>query len=295
MSFSRFCLNALLVITCVTSCLAQRQTSVGQLNLTFTTIDVPGALYTNVSGINKAGDLVGSYGQNTSNDSHGFVYSNGVFKFFDYPGQTVTVPTSINDFGRIVGFFVQNPIIGFLFDGNTFTSLQDGTDSATFCEGINNAGVMVGGAGTIYTTTGFELRRGVYLPINFPGEYLYGVANGINNLGQVVGYTISGTYQNGFILTNGKFRNINFPGALETDALGINDKGVVVGWYNPSSQSDYAFILINGRYISFSYPGAVATFATGINTSGQIVGQYTFDYSTYHGFVTNPLNFDKPE
>ena len=40
--------------------------------LTFTTIDVPGAHYTGVWGINSAGDMVGNYGQDINSDSHGF-------------------------------------------------------------------------------------------------------------------------------------------------------------------------------------------------------------------------------
>jgi hypothetical protein len=51
--------------------------------ITFTTIDVPGAGYTIIWGTNSAGETVGNYGQDTSNDSHGFLYSNGVFTYFD--------------------------------------------------------------------------------------------------------------------------------------------------------------------------------------------------------------------
>src|SRR2546430_9370985 len=72
--------------------------------LTFTTIDVPGAGYTGVFGINSAGDMVGNFGQDTNVDSHGFLYSNGTFTYFDYPGQTFTVPGGINDSGLIVGY-----------------------------------------------------------------------------------------------------------------------------------------------------------------------------------------------
>jgi probable HAF family extracellular repeat protein len=51
----------------------------------------------------------------------------------------------------------------------------------------------------------------------------------------------------------------------------------------------YAFASRNGRFISFRFPGALATAAAGINDAGQVVGQYTFDYKTFHGFVTSPI------
>ncbi|MBZ5600515.1 MAG: hypothetical protein LAN83_19605 [Acidobacteriia bacterium] len=80
------------------------------------------------------------------------------------------------------------------------------------------------------------------------------------------------------------------PGAQLTAAWDVNDFGVVVGYYNPISTNQYhGFALRNGKYVSFDYPGALGTFPMGINNSGQIVGTYTFDYVTYHGFVTSPV------
>jgi len=261
------------------------QSNVKTINVTFTTIDVPGAVYTGASAINKAGEIVGSYGQNPSVDAHGFLYSNGVFTYFDYPdGLDWTIPLGINDSGLIVGHADPNPVVGFLYDGTTFTTLQDGNDNATFSTGINNAGVVVGGAGTIYTTKGFEMKNGQYRIINFPGSYTYASASGINNLGVIVGWTDS----LGYLYSHGQFRTISFPGATQTTAWGINDSSIVVGWYF-SGPCNCAFAYKNGKYISFSYPGAALTGAEGINSSGQIVGQYTFDYQTYHGFLTNPI------
>ncbi|HMH01049.1 MAG TPA: hypothetical protein VK555_06530 [Terriglobales bacterium] len=256
--------------------------------LTFTTIDVPGAGYTGVFGINIAGDMVGNYGQSINGDSHGFLCSNGSFTYFDYPGQSVTAPSGINDFGVIVGYASKTPgatqVFGFLYDGITYTVLRAPGNPATFASAINNAGWVVGGAGTVYNTWGFEMRNGRYKPINFPGGNIYARARGINNLGQVVGWADSGTY----LYSGGKFKLINFPGADRTVALGINDNGVIVGWYLTGSVGS-GFAFRNGKYISFNYPGAVFTAGVGVNTSGQIVGQYQLPDNTYHGFVTSPI------
>ena len=232
---------------------------------------------------------MGNYGTDTSIDAHGFLYHDGVFTYFDYPGEPTTVPTGINDYGLIVGAAGKNPVVGFLYDGTTFTTLKDGSSSATYAIGINNSNLVVGGAGTIYATNAFEMRSGHYKQIDFPGLYIYGYASGINNQGLVAGYTIDGSYEHSFLEKNGRFRNIDIPGALVTEALAINDKGATAGWYALVGVClRCGFVSRNGKYLSFQYPGA-DTYASGINDSGVVVGAYTFDYHSWHGFVTNAI------
>jgi uncharacterized membrane protein len=281
------------------------QDAAAPIKITLTTIDVPGATVTSVSGINSAGDMVGSYGQSNSEDSSGFLYSNGAYSYFDYPGQQVTIPGGINDSGLIVGLATQDAserysVVGFLYDGTIFTTLQDGGNSVTNAYGINDAGAVVGSVGSnVDSWGGIEEKNGHYKPIDFPGypqQCSYAFAEGINSRGQVAGYTVCGLYVYGYVLTSGKFLSIQYPAATETAAFGINDGGTVVGWYG-DGQYTYAFASIHGKYISFSYPGALGTFAYGINRSGQIVGGYTFDYQTSYGFVSTPITdkaFDFP-
>ncbi len=283
MTFLRTSVVALCLLVCAS--ILHGQSNVKTISVTFTTIDVPGAVYTGASGINKSGEIVGGYGQDPSNDAHGFLYNNGLFTYFDYPdGQNWTIPLGINDSGLVVGHADQDPVVGFLYDGTTFSTLRDGNDDATFSSGINNTGIVVGGAGTIYTTKGFEMKNGRYRAINFPGSYTYASASGINNFGVVAGWTDT----LGYLYQHGKFQTIAFPGATRTTAWGINDGSIVVGWYY-SASCNCAFAYKAGKYLSFNYPGAVLTAAEGINVSGQIVGQYTLDYVTYHGFVTSPI------
>jgi hypothetical protein len=258
--------------------------------LTFTTIDVPGAGVTGVYGINTDGDMVGYYGTSSNAPhKHGFLYIGGNFTYIDYPGAYATFTYGINDSGLMVGsaeFSGGNVVRGYTYDGISFIPLRDGSNSATFAFGINNAGWVVGGAGTIYTTKGFEMRNGQYQPISFPGENVYALAAGINNLGRVVGWTDDATY----LYSGGNFKAISFPGATRTMALGINDKGVIVGTYGVAGGClGCGFVLKNGKYFSFSYPGAIVTAANGINNSGQMVGQYQLPDYTYHGFVTSPI------
>src|SRR5690349_9969647 len=234
--FSKRRLTLLLLILCVPLAFSQEQGTVPQIKTifpTFTTIDVPGAAYTEPAAINTAGDIVGSFGQNTSSDSTGFLLKSGVFTFFSYPGANVTNAYGINDSDIIVGHAGQFPVVGFVYDGVKFTTLQDGADSATVASGINNAGIVVGGSGTIYTTKGFMMRSGHYRTINFPGNHIYAQAEAINNLGEIAGYADD----SGYIVKNGKFRLIAVAGATQTIASGINDSGLVVGWYNLGSST----------------------------------------------------------
>jgi probable HAF family extracellular repeat protein len=276
-------------LLCLIPCplITQAQSKVKTINVTFTTIDVPGAGYTAVLGINSAGDMVGDYGQDVNTDAHGFEYGNGIFTYFDYPNdQNHTIPLGLNDSGLIVGYAGENPIFGFLYDGTNFTTLQDGQDSATSARGINNSEIVVGGAGTIYGTTGFGMLNGRYRKLKVPGTHVYVYGEGINNYGEIVGVAD----QSGFICQHLICTITNIPGASETQIFGVSDSGTMVGWYFDSQNCPgCAFAMKNGRFVSFSFPGAAFTEAYGINKSGQIVGAYTFDYQAYHGFVTNPI------
>jgi uncharacterized membrane protein len=66
-------------------------------NRTYTTISVPGAIYTYAQGINDIGQIVGWYSNNLGD--YGFVYSDGAYKSLALDADAY----GINDFGQIVG------------------------------------------------------------------------------------------------------------------------------------------------------------------------------------------------
>src|SRR5262249_22268165 len=68
---------------------------------TFTTIDVPGASFTEAHGINDAGQIVGSF----TDGDHGFLKDAATFTTIDAPGAILTGALGINDAGQIVGLF----------------------------------------------------------------------------------------------------------------------------------------------------------------------------------------------
>src|SRR5215469_15744320 len=242
------------VIPLLFSCLLFAQAKTETLSLTFTTIDVPGAVITNVLGINTAGDVVGNYSAGSSAPSHGFLYSGGTFTLFDYPGQYTTIAYGINDAGDLVG----------------------------------------GAGTTLSSTKAFEMTAGRFKNISPPGTYVYIYGAGINDSGKVAGFILNGLYDYGFTYVNGKFQKVLVPGTSQTEASGVNDDGTVVGWFFSCTSvcGDHGFVFLNGKYSSFDYPGAMSTFAASISKSGQIVGSYTLDNQTFHGFVTNPITID---
>jgi hypothetical protein len=286
MAMSRIVACTLVLIFGVSFLFAQSQPET--LNVTFTTVDVPGAGVTGVYGINSAGDMVGYYGTSSDDpNKHGFLYSGGSFTYLDYPGAYSTFAFGINDSALIVGSSETDgglAAVGFTYNGNSYTTIQDGSNSSTVTYAISNTGAIAGGSGTIYTTKGIEVRGSKFKNLSVPGTYVYIFASGINKFGTLVGWAD----EDGFICRGLTCRIVDVPGATQTANRGISDQGIVVGWYF-SSSCTCAFALKNGRYFSFSYPGAAATFADAINSSGQVVGQYTIDYQTFHGFVTDPL------
>src|SRR5438309_4861041 len=74
-------------------------------SFSFTTIDPPGATRTGVSGINRAGQVVGAF-RDADGKWHGFLrIATGAFITIDVPGATGTYAHGINRASQIAGFF----------------------------------------------------------------------------------------------------------------------------------------------------------------------------------------------
>jgi uncharacterized membrane protein len=70
----------------------------------YTTLDVPDALYTYANGINACGQIVGTY-YDAAKRIHGFLLDQGNYSTLDMPGSTWTQAHAINDAGQIVGSY----------------------------------------------------------------------------------------------------------------------------------------------------------------------------------------------
>jgi uncharacterized membrane protein len=69
---------------------------------TYTTIDPPGSISTNVGGINNSGEIAGTYAVPPFK-THGFLFKSGVYTIVDVPGASSTGVAGVNDQGEIVG------------------------------------------------------------------------------------------------------------------------------------------------------------------------------------------------
>jgi hypothetical protein len=169
---------------------------------TYSSFDVPGALDTEVLGINDAGDFVGIY--NPSGTSY--------VPFIDIGGNITTIDlgfpttsssaTAISSNGTVTGTYrvLGDPLTyGFIraADGTLKTGIQEpfAESAGTFCWGINSHGWVVGTYWTEFNGYGFLFKP--------PHQFIsYGIQNadstyftGINDDGLITGYYVDDSGQ----------------------------------------------------------------------------------------------------
>jgi probable HAF family extracellular repeat protein len=236
-----------------------------------TTIDFPGSSSTRAQGINKAGDIVGTYevwDPAVVVHSHGFLLTKGHFTTIDFPGSFGTEAYGINAAGQIVGVYWDNRGAelgrhGFLLSGARFVRIDAPHASVTRPLGINDRGEIVG----VYT-----LKE----PSGIPGSEAGGL------LFRLLGYPHPYDYEygHGFVYANGRFTDVDFPGAArgeQTMATAINSAGQVVGGYiERNYASRHGFMMTKGNYLKLDVASPRQTDPTGVNSAGQVVGHLNY-------------------
>ena len=261
----------------------------------FTTLTDPNASgFTMASGINDAGEVVGSY--KDGNNTHGFSYVSGAFTTLDVTfNDKLAISTSangVNNLGQIIGSFKDaTGSHGFVLSVNVYTKFDDpngvGTTSGS---GINLSGQLVGNFfDSTQVSRGFRASGGIP-PTGFTAvNALAGVGTnvGINIDGTVVGsyVTVSGTH--GFVTMGATTTTLDDPLALGvTAAAGINDAGDIVGYFVDVNNITHGFVDVGGNFTTIDDPNAVGlTQVFGINDLGELVGMYVDASGEVHGFV----------
>jgi probable HAF family extracellular repeat protein len=253
---------------------------------TFARIDVPDASGTFALGINNAGQIVGTYTDDTGN--HAFLASGDQFTTID-----ATVAYGINNLGQIVGSTIGTDGLfhGFLDSGSNVASIDVPGASFTQALGISDTGAIVGYFNSFEIdglgNRGFLSSGGSFTTIEVPGSPLT-LAAGINTQGQIVGsYSDADGAARGYLYEGNSFTRIDVPGASATVVNGINNLGQIVGWYSDAT-GPHAFLLSGGSFATIDMPGVSNLFANGINDRGEIVGYYS-DAEGQHGFVASPV------
>jgi hypothetical protein len=171
----------------------------------FSSIDFPGASFTEANGISPHGDVIGDYAATLtgSGPHHGFVLSReGVFTTIDYPAATSTFAWGMNSRGDILGTytFADNVNHTFVMSGNQFsangqfTAIDDVPGAiATVVIAINGGEIVGGYMGADKVSHGFLLSDGQFTTIDAPGGATFTNVTGIDSRGEMVGrYTVSG-------------------------------------------------------------------------------------------------------
>ncbi len=222
-------------------------------------IGLPGALPTNLRGINSAGDIVGVYvappgsvvGCTIAGAPpclRGFLLHGGTFSTVLYPGHEGSIPARITPNGDIYACYHDADLMGSMF--------------------------------------GFARTGRGFTSINVPASMHTGATpDGGTIVGLYADLTMMPPVTHGYVLLSGSFRSFDVPGSTFTQAWDINPRGHIVGDFKDSVGMFHGFLRTGDRYTSIDFPAAAATHAQGINPGGAIVGMYTDTNNVTHGFL----------
>jgi probable HAF family extracellular repeat protein len=181
----------------------------------FTTIDPPGASFTEATGIDDRGQIVGPY-LDAEGTVHGFLRDKGrgarrgkgVFTTIELPGALATSAEDLNNRGQIVGNYSE-----------------------------------VGNTRPLDTPRAYLLDDGDFNLIDAFGADCT-LSGDINDRGEIVGsYLDAGGPALGFLRDKrAVFTTIDVPGAEQTAAVGNNNRGQIVGAYVDAGGTDPIFV-----------------------------------------------------
>jgi probable HAF family extracellular repeat protein len=182
---------------------------------------------------------------------------------------------------------------GFLYSGGSYIPLNVPGAVATYANGINDAGQIVGYYRDGTGTHGFLFSGGSYTTLNAPASFAT-YAYGINDARQVVGYYSGNTTHGSFIYSGGSYyTNLISPIGVAT---GINASGQIVGfgYGGIPFTGDNGYLQTGSSYTALDVPGAFNTVVWGINDLGEIVGGFNCSSSLCPGtnFIEQGFIYD---
>ncbi len=175
------------------------------VNGNFIGLDLPGAVSTQVIGLNSMNDYCGSF-DDVSGVTEAFVSIAGHVEEFAIPGATLTTANAINDQSSVVGIYE----VG---DTNNHGFIRDSSGDFVF-------------------------------PIDYPGATST-TTRGINSDGWIVGsYLDTQSVQRGFLFQPpNSFVSFTYPDSTLTSLEGINDQAKICGQYKDAAGQRHGFIL----------------------------------------------------
>jgi hypothetical protein len=203
------------------------------------------------------------------------------YQTLDVPGSKQSGIASIYG-NRMIGGFVDssNTYHGFLYDGNSFLTLDDplAAPGLTLPNGVDGNRVV----GLYYDASGqhhgFVFDGTSYTTLDYPGS-ISTIATGVFGK-NIVGAYFDGTSEHAFLYDGQNYSSNNFLG-FETEANGISGDHIV-GDYNDHSSylPRKAYSSIYGK---IDPPGSIYSIASGVD-GDNIVGGYYDGQVVTHGF-----------
>jgi hypothetical protein len=277
---------------------------------TFTTVEDPiGAGYGIAFGVE--GDLiVGEFVAELGVSVDGYVYNDR-----DQTWTTLNDPLAVNLTvianiweNDLIGFYVnsENNCLSFLYDGRTWTALEDplaapGYDAGTYAQGIQGdsiVGYYIDASGLYHgflyrihnqSWTTLDDPLAGTAPANGEGTVCEGIC-GDKIIGQ---YTDSGGFNHGFIYDGRTWATLDNPLAGTAPGQGTAFLGVSgddeVGIYIDSSGDAHGFIYDGFTWTPLDDPEAASLGTVPTNGDGSnIVGYYYDSTGRVHGFLAKP-------
>ena len=242
------------------------------LSTNTTALNINGSTAAMANGINSAGMVVGTDGNNNA-----FTLAGNTLNTFIPGGGVSAIAFGINDKGAVSGQYttLADTTPGFVLSNGTLTTINAPSGpNVVNAQGVNNNGLVAG----FYFGTDGQVHG-----------FTFDSKTAVNNLGTgtpIADPTIPTV--------------VGEPGAtfVFSQMLGINDSGIVSGYYGDStiSQHGYLYNTNTGKYTflddpnaAFTPMGVEVTQITGINNAGEIAGFYTDSGGVAHGFIATPL------
>lgn len=258
----------------------------------YNTVNYPGAVFTDVRGINNSGRVVG-YASLDGTTFFAFSYQSGVFSALPATAYPVNAH-AINDAGVIVGTAnnVVGPAQGFIHNAGSYAFFSRPGWENTYARMINNAGLITGysqdAAASISAGFIYNPFTSAYTDISIAGS-IFTIAQGINAAGQVVGSATLGTGANAFLREPGGAITLFQIGTAPTRARGINDHGLMTGFMNVGAVIQ-GFVGNSSGFQTLMVPGSEETIPEAINNAGQVAGLYrTGGGMVTSGFIATPV------
>ena len=282
-------------MTATATCLFALATTVGGAGqtLVFTTIDFPGAVLTNVQGMNALGELVGLY-TDTAGKTHGFLRSGEQYRSIDFPNAGLTIARGIGPTGDIVGSYQTQdesgavPAHGFLMTGRGgFFKVDYPGHQNTIPQRILADGTILGcyhDGDTMATMHGMLMSHRRLEAITEPAS----MHNGATPDGRLIVGLFTDMMDGrgkGFLLDRGRFSPFEVPDSSSTAGWDINPAGVAVGDYRDRAGAVHGFQFDGQAFGRVDVPRAAATRLRAINARGDMAGVFVDASGRTHGFV----------